>query len=104
MKGTVLGIKFICLISIGKPADELQFLELYNTAKELDNIFAVDFKSGLIFTDHNALSAITINNKGYTSLWEISILDFLNGFFGVTPAKQLIYRLKRGIVIVRNAN
>jgi hypothetical protein len=84
--------------------DESAFIELYNAASEIAEVSDENIQSGIIITDKNSYSVIYYYGKCYLPNNNITLNDLMIGFCGEKLTKQLFYRIKKGIVIVRNAN
>ncbi len=84
--------------------DELAFIELYNAAPEVVEVNNKLMQSGIIVTDKNSYSVIHYNGKWYLPNNNITLKDLMLGFCGEKLTRQLYYRIKRGLTIVRNAN
>ncbi len=84
--------------------DELAFIELYNAAPEVVEVNDEAIQSGIIITDKSAYSVIYYNGKWYLPNNNITLKDLMIGFCGEKLTRQLFYRLKKGITIVRKAN
>lgn len=84
--------------------NELAFIELYNTSLELIDIHIPGIQSGIIVTEESIYSVIHSNGKWYVQNNNITIDNLLISFFGEKLARQMFYRTKKAIVIVRNAN
>ena len=83
--------------------DESAFIELYNAAPNVVEVNNEVMQSGIIVTDKNSYSVIRYNGKWYLPN-NITLNDLMTGFCGEKLTKQLFYRMKKGIVIVRKAN
>lgn len=84
--------------------DEVAFMELYNAAPEVAEVFVENIQSGIIVTDKDVHSVIHHNGKWYLPNNNLSIKNLMIGFCGEKLARQLFYRLKKGVTIVRKAN
>lgn len=83
---------------------EEDIFKLYENALTLDKVSSEGIISGLLFSDCNIFSVLKIQDRWYIPRREITIPELLNGVFGSALTMQLTYRLKKGIVIVKNAN
>lgn len=84
--------------------DELAFIGLYDTAPVLTEVDNENMQSGIIVTDENVYSVIRYSGKWYIPNNDITINDLIMGFCGEWLGRQLFYRTKKGIAIVRKAN
>ncbi|MBL7723614.1 MAG: hypothetical protein JNK27_05670 [Chitinophagaceae bacterium] len=84
--------------------DESAFIELYNAAPEIAEVSGENIQSGIIITDKNSYSVIHYYGKWYLPNNNITLCDLMIGFCGDKLARQLFYRIKKGITIVRKAN
>ena len=84
--------------------DELAFIELYNAAPEVVEMNVESMQSGLIVTDKDVYSIIHYNGKWYLPNNNFTPKDLMLGFCGEKLTRQLFYRIKKGIVLVRKAN
>ncbi len=84
--------------------DELAFIELYNDAPEVEDFKNENIQSGIIVTDKNFYSVIYYNGKWYLPNRVTALEDLMLEFCGEKLTRQLYYRIKKGITIVRNAN
>lgn len=84
--------------------DELAFIELYEAAPEILEMNNETTQSGIIITDKDVHSVIYQNGKWYLPNNDFSLEDLLIGFCGEKLARELFYRMKKGITIVRKAN
>lgn len=84
--------------------DESAFIELYNAAPEIAEVSDENIQSGIIITDKNSYSVIYYYGKCYLPNNNITLNDLMIGFCGDKLTRQLFYRIKKGITIVRKAN
>lgn len=84
--------------------DESAFIELYNAAPEVVEVNNEIVQSGIIVTDKDTYSVIQYNGKWYLPNSNFTLKDLMIGFCGEKLTRQLLYRMKKGITIVRKGN
>ena len=77
---------------------------LENCIIDLSSEFMNPIEGGIILTRENALQVIRINNKWFTIRKGFKIIDLLKIFVDPFLAKQLVWKTKRAMIIVKNAN
>lgn len=83
--------------------DESAFIELYNAAPDVAKVSDENIQCGIIITDKNSYSVIYYNGKWYLPINSITLNNLMIGFCGEKLTRQLTFRIRKGIVIVRKA-
>jgi hypothetical protein len=84
-------------------SEDLQSLILKNMV-ELSNEFKKPVDGGIIISEENYLQVIRINDRWFTFRTDIKLFDILTAIVNPKLARHLIWKTKRALVAVKNAD
>jgi hypothetical protein len=84
--------------------DESSFIEYYFSGKKLSEVSSQVVESGKMITDKEFFSVINFYGKYYLPKNNIDIIALIKIFLKPKLSLQIMYRFKRAVVAVRNAN
>ena len=76
---------------------------IFKNMVELSTEFQKPFEVGIIISEENILQVIRINNKWFTLKTDLKPSDLLTAFVNPRLCKHLIWKTKRALVAVKNA-
>ena len=84
--------------------DESSFIEYYFSGAKLSEVSSQVVESGTMITDKEFFSVINFYGKYYLPKNNIDIIALIKVFLKPKLSLQIMYRFKRAVVAVRNAN